>query len=116
MSGPDEGLSFVMSMYTSCTVVIHVAYAELWNLSAVNGIDVIYVAFANCWTFDSRLHCCHTCSLYKLLNRSAVDCIVIIYVAYASCEAVLQYIILLTYMYHMQVVKPFSSRLYCWVF
>jgi hypothetical protein len=23
-------------------------YAELWNLSAVNGIDVIYVAFANC--------------------------------------------------------------------
>jgi hypothetical protein len=48
MSGPYEGLSIVMPMYTSCTVVIHVAYAELWNLSAVNGIDVIYVAFANC--------------------------------------------------------------------
>jgi hypothetical protein len=48
MSGPCEGLSIVMPMDTSCTVVIHVAYAELWNLSAVNGIDVIYVAFANC--------------------------------------------------------------------
>jgi hypothetical protein len=48
MSGPCEGLSIVMPMDTSCTVVIHVAYAELWNLSTVNSIDVIYVAFANC--------------------------------------------------------------------
>jgi hypothetical protein len=29
MSGPDEGLSIVMPMITSCTVVMHVAYAEL---------------------------------------------------------------------------------------
>ena len=29
MSEPDEGLSIVMPMITSCTVVIHVAYAEL---------------------------------------------------------------------------------------
>jgi hypothetical protein len=48
MSGPDEGLSFVMPLDTSCTVVIRVAYAELCNLSAVNGIDVIYVAYASC--------------------------------------------------------------------
>jgi len=47
MSGPDEGLSIVMPLDTSCTVVISVAYAELCNLWAVNGIDVIYVAFAN---------------------------------------------------------------------
>jgi len=28
MSKPDEGLSIVMPMITSCTVVIHVAYTE----------------------------------------------------------------------------------------
>jgi hypothetical protein len=48
MSGPDEGLSIVMPSITSCTVVIHVGYTKLWNFSAVNGIDVIDVAFANC--------------------------------------------------------------------
>ena len=29
MSGPDEGLNIVIPMHTSCTVVIHVAHAEL---------------------------------------------------------------------------------------
>jgi hypothetical protein len=48
MSGPDEGLSIVMPMITSCTVVIQVAHTELENLSAVTGIDDIDVAFANC--------------------------------------------------------------------
>ena len=43
--------------------------------------------------FGSKVYCCHTCIVCKLLNRSTVDYIVA--------------------MYPMQVVKPFGSRLFC---